>query len=1265
MGISRNSIFISSATRGSFARSESGASPEEQGGFSAREFVRRLLDSGLAERWSEGERRELAALAGEGDPNLFFEDLLRLGKRLEADGKDGAAVDVYAAVVGAVPPVKGDKRERPLRILAQERLHAIQGLGAFAPRFEFLLKNFTRDAADPRAILPMLAGTTVYGLVRAAALGRLAGTARAAWYSRGAGARILAAGAAYAAEVPVFALSGRALRGLGDAPRAEASGLGHDLAGAALTLGALKAFGRAGTTAFRKLHGIDRYGVASRAVGLLGAGRVATSQSAMFFGLLGAHRLEAALGLRPARDGATTLTDTLASMLSLGVGSHLGHRLLGRRFAVFQRELGLRVQAQDMPRLNPPDANFVGFAASVGAIRERPLRGWHHEAGLGSTGRQSGLPQQSYSLGSGSGRPSRDPGPRGEVERLLDHPRLDIAWTILKRWGEFESRLRAEDISYLAAKLEKRLDAKGELPPLLAALMMRHLLPQLPEGEALPILRKLESKLADPEERVVEAALESLAAYAPRASAAYAEGLLPALRRVAEADHDWLPAKAFQALGAFTEALPPERRLAHVLALESRMSELELSPVAVLPRALSFLPPEERAAVARVVERRLFEEEAGGAGERRETLGLIFPLLPVGDGGAMLARLQALAEVPKGPYQISALEILGEWSGNFSARERAELSPWAARFLDDGRLTLRMTALQTLWILAMASPVSERLAAAAPIEKALGNSSPEVREAAVAAWGLLAAGLPPEQRLTAAERLLVRLSDPAAAVRDQAWKQLSEVAVFLEARPAAELLRLALSRVALAKVPIRFLQSLEKRFPKEALAAATESAEGRDFFRYAAYLGARLPLEPILWKAYLRAAKPEAFLAAAATDLSAFRRGGSPNPGNKRQLLLAYAALEVWEGLGFEDFRRGIRGKAPPPPFLTEAFRAELRTQVSLHGRIDKGKIAQALAPLEKPSELEAFRKDLDAFIQARHSELRTVREEVKAAFPKGWERLRRPAMSTAAEGLLPRLWPHRELPAVRELILRFGLFLAWHRLEGSPLAARISALRGRELSSKALGEGLQALEEFYRDAVAETFGALGLQAAEIPALRRQSRLLAAELARMRREEGAPVEVEFLPSKTEADRFFAFVSEDCNTERQRAIFRPDFQLLRMVSEGRLRGLVYVQKASLDGKKVLVLGLQPRASWAIDHRDLLRAVEREFSRVAEAKGYDAVLLMADENQQSNRADMLEAIRERAYPRKSFRQKVSGAVFEGREFQVLWERGGRRLAAASKK
>ncbi|KAB2839038.1 hypothetical protein F9K50_08255, partial [bacterium] len=86
----------------------------------------------------------------------------------------------------------------------------------------------------------MLAGTTVYGLVRVAALGRLAGTARAAWFSRGLGARFLAGGAGYLAEVPAFALSGRALRGLGDASHTEALGLGHDLAITALTLGALK-----------------------------------------------------------------------------------------------------------------------------------------------------------------------------------------------------------------------------------------------------------------------------------------------------------------------------------------------------------------------------------------------------------------------------------------------------------------------------------------------------------------------------------------------------------------------------------------------------------------------------------------------------------------------------------------------------------------------------------------------------------------------------------------------------------------------------------------------------------------------------------------------------------------------------------------------------------------------------------------------------------------------------------------------------------------
>lgn len=50
----------------------------------------------------------------------------------------------------------------------------------------------------------------------------------------------------------------------------------------------------------------------------------------MFGGILLGHRLEEFLGLRPHRDGATTLTDSLALLLQFQIAGHLGGRLWGR-----------------------------------------------------------------------------------------------------------------------------------------------------------------------------------------------------------------------------------------------------------------------------------------------------------------------------------------------------------------------------------------------------------------------------------------------------------------------------------------------------------------------------------------------------------------------------------------------------------------------------------------------------------------------------------------------------------------------------------------------------------------------------------------------------------------------------------------------------------------------------------------------------------------------------------------------------------------------
>jgi hypothetical protein len=84
------------------------------------------------------------------------------------------------------------------------------------------------------------------------------------------------------------------------------------------------------------------------------------------------------------------------------------------------------------------------------------------------------------------------------------------------------------------------------------------------------------------------------------------------------------------------------------------------------------------------------------------------------------------------------------------------------------------------------------------------------------------------------------------------------------------------------------------------------------------------------------------------------------------------------------------------------------------------------------------------------------------------------------------------------------------------------------------------------------------------------------------------VEVEFLPSKTQADRFFGYVGEDCTKFEGKSIFRDDFQLYRMISNHRLTGMIYLQKVELEtGKKVLVMAIQPRSFWEVDHNNATR------------------------------------------------------------------------------
>ena len=260
-----------------------------------------------------GLQAELNSLAKESDPELFYADLYRLGRRIEKQRPDFALRLFSAVAEQAISP--------PLAKEARRNIDALEGRGTAGAQSEILLSRFIQNSLDPLMIAPMLAGSVVFGAVRAASAARLLGGS--GWASRGLGLRLASSTAGYLAEVPSFVLASRGLRKLSSAELNPE--IGSELASVAITLGVLK-FAGAATRGLNLVSGKLNLGLA---------------EASTFGGLLLAHSLEAKLGLRPTA-GGNLLLDTLASVVSLGIGSRLGQRALGPQFSRWQMELNLR-----------------------------------------------------------------------------------------------------------------------------------------------------------------------------------------------------------------------------------------------------------------------------------------------------------------------------------------------------------------------------------------------------------------------------------------------------------------------------------------------------------------------------------------------------------------------------------------------------------------------------------------------------------------------------------------------------------------------------------------------------------------------------------------------------------------------------------------------------------------------------------------------------------------------------------------------------------
>lgn len=312
-------------------------------------LVGQLRDALKAQGLSAADGKKLDSLVKSPDGEFFWQEILALGRDFNRKQQPEKAGTVFYFLVQAAP-----EAQRPG---AQRELDAVMGQGNAGLRAEFLVSSFVQNATDYRSVVPMLAGSLVGSTISTAALGRLATARSAGLLTRGFGARSLAGLIGLSMEVPVFAFANRALAG-------SASPVGDDLTRAALTLGALKVFGAAGNRALASqwLAGTPAGGALARSL---------VPQVSIFAGMLGAHWLEQKAGLRPHGDGATTLTDTLASMVSLSVGAHLGHSLLGPKFAAFQRELAFRVENADSGR----ESGTPSFLENGRGLRSEALLG--------------------------------------------------------------------------------------------------------------------------------------------------------------------------------------------------------------------------------------------------------------------------------------------------------------------------------------------------------------------------------------------------------------------------------------------------------------------------------------------------------------------------------------------------------------------------------------------------------------------------------------------------------------------------------------------------------------------------------------------------------------------------------------------------------------------------------------------------------------------------------------------------------------------------
>lgn len=314
-----------------------------------------IIDILAASAGTEGLRRELESLTGEADPELFAYALLRITERqIQAGNQDSVShlIPALQRLTEAPSLSAADRRH------LQSRLAAFQGQGTVGQRVEYHLQNFIGQAIHPAVLAGFAFGAGAYQGARLLTMSRLS-AASATYFTRGVGARFLAGTAGWAAEVPALTLGSRGIRHLmGERVEWNATSVGHELAGSAITLGLMRLTGYGARRAFEGVHGLPAAGSSLRWSGAVPFSGPLFQQSAMLGSLMLAHGIESRLHLRPASDLGGNFADSLMTLLQFHVGGRIFHELQPRSFS-------RAVQAAEYhsQNLSGPRSSLPGFAA--------------------------------------------------------------------------------------------------------------------------------------------------------------------------------------------------------------------------------------------------------------------------------------------------------------------------------------------------------------------------------------------------------------------------------------------------------------------------------------------------------------------------------------------------------------------------------------------------------------------------------------------------------------------------------------------------------------------------------------------------------------------------------------------------------------------------------------------------------------------------------------------------------------------------------------